>query len=110
MQKRSFFISEKFQKYLKRPAALGLVSTSPIVRFIVAGEAGEFVGKIVRGDPLKEFEGYRDRKATSKKILEDVFRNVVTGNLALKPELLLQQLIARNFSELATFGSFEFFQ
>jgi len=37
------------------------------------GEEGEFVGRIVRGDPVKDFEGYRDRTATEKKILKNVF-------------------------------------
>ncbi len=38
------------------------------------GEPGEFIGKIVRGDPVKDFQGYRDPEATKKKILADVFR------------------------------------
>lgn len=38
------------------------------------GESGELVGKIVRGDPVKDFQGYRDPEATKKKILHDVFR------------------------------------
>lgn len=38
------------------------------------GEPGEMVGKIVKGDPLKEFNGYRDRSATQKKIMCDVKR------------------------------------
>ena len=38
------------------------------------GEPGEFVGKIVRGDPVKDFQGYRDPEATKKKILSDVFQ------------------------------------
>ena len=38
------------------------------------GEPGEFVGKIVRGDPVKDFQGYRDPEATKKKILTDVFQ------------------------------------
>ena len=38
------------------------------------GEAGEFVGKIVRGDPIKDFKGYQDKEATEKKILRDVFK------------------------------------
>jgi len=37
------------------------------------GEEGEFVGRIVRGDPVMDFEGYRDKTATEKKILRDVF-------------------------------------
>lgn len=38
-----------------------------------AGEPGEFIGKIVPGDPVKDFHGYRDAAATKKKILENVF-------------------------------------
>ncbi|MCL4128833.1 UNVERIFIED_CONTAM: hypothetical protein GTU68_057669 [Idotea baltica] len=37
------------------------------------GEPGEFVGKI-RKDPLGDFHGYADKKATEKKIIRDVFR------------------------------------
>ncbi len=37
------------------------------------GEPGEFIGKIVRGDPIKDFEGYKDKKATQKKVLSNVF-------------------------------------
>ena len=37
-------------------------------------EPGEFIGKIVRGDPVKDFQGYRDPQATKKKILADVFQ------------------------------------
>lgn len=38
------------------------------------GEPGEFIGKIVRGDPVKDFQGYRDPEATKKKVLTNVFR------------------------------------
>ena len=38
------------------------------------GEPGEFIGKIVRGDPVKDFQGYRDPEATKKKILHNVFK------------------------------------
>ena len=37
------------------------------------GEGGEFIGKIVKGDPLKDFVGYQDKEATEKKILRNVF-------------------------------------
>ncbi|XP_059094416.1 long-chain fatty acid transport protein 4-like [Tigriopus californicus] len=37
-------------------------------------EPGEFIGKIVRGDPVKDFDGYKDSVATKKKILTDVFK------------------------------------
>jgi solute carrier family 27 fatty acid transporter 1/4 len=36
-------------------------------------EPGEFIGKVVRGDPVKDFQGYRDPEATKKKVLENVF-------------------------------------
>ncbi len=39
---------------------------------IIKDEPGEFVGKIVRNDPLKDFGGYRDKAATEKKVLKDV--------------------------------------
>ena len=37
------------------------------------GEPGELVGKIVKGDPLREFDGYANQSATSKKVANDVF-------------------------------------
>ena len=37
-------------------------------------EPGEFIGKIVRGDPVKDFQGYRDPQATKKKVLSNVFQ------------------------------------
>jgi fatty-acyl-CoA synthase len=36
-------------------------------------EPGELIGKIIPGDPTREFKGYTDKKATEKKILRDVF-------------------------------------
>lgn len=38
------------------------------------GEPGQLVGKIVRGDPAREFDGYLNQKETSKKIVTNVFR------------------------------------
>ena len=38
------------------------------------GESGEFLGKIIVGDPVKGFDGYRDNKATKKKTISDVFK------------------------------------
>ena len=43
------------------------------------GEPGELVGKIVKGDALREFDGYVNRQATDKKVCADVFRK---GDLA----------------------------
>ncbi|XP_076043131.1 long-chain fatty acid transport protein 1-like isoform X1 [Oratosquilla oratoria] len=37
------------------------------------GEPGEFVGKIKKNDPVRDFDGYADKKATQKKIVRDVF-------------------------------------
>ena len=39
------------------------------------GESGEFVGKIVKGDPVKDYYGYKDTTANEKKILSNVFRS-----------------------------------
>ncbi|KAK8725693.1 hypothetical protein OTU49_010696, partial [Cherax quadricarinatus] len=38
------------------------------------GEPGEFIGKIVRDDPVRDFHGYADDSATKKKIVRDVFK------------------------------------
>lgn len=43
------------------------------------GEPGELVGKIVKGDALREFDGYVNRQATEKKVCPDVFKK---GDLA----------------------------
>lgn len=37
------------------------------------GETGEFVGKIIEGDPTRSFDGYANQEATKKKIVRDVF-------------------------------------
>ena len=36
------------------------------------GETGEFVGKIVKNNPSRSFDGYVDKSATQKKIVRDV--------------------------------------
>ncbi|KAH8297174.1 hypothetical protein KR044_005825, partial [Drosophila immigrans] len=36
-------------------------------------EPGVFIGKIVKGNPCREFHGYVDAKASSKKVVHDVF-------------------------------------
>lgn len=38
------------------------------------GDTGEVIGKIVRGNPIKDFVGYVSDAATSKKIVRDVFQ------------------------------------
>jgi len=37
------------------------------------GEPGMFVGKIKEGDATREFHGYVDKQASSKKVTRDVF-------------------------------------
>ena len=57
--------------------ALNLFSTGSQGVCIEAGpgEEGELVAKIIRGDPVKDFQGYgNNRDETEKKILRDVFR------------------------------------
>ncbi|XP_072015110.1 long-chain fatty acid transport protein 1-like [Amphiura filiformis] len=39
------------------------------------GEPGQLIGKIVKGDPTKEFHGYVNQQATSKKIGYDIFKH-----------------------------------
>ncbi len=39
----------------------------------IADEPGQLVGKIVKGDPLREFDGYVSKDATSKKLCRNVF-------------------------------------
>ncbi|XP_067639296.1 long-chain fatty acid transport protein 4-like isoform X2 [Eurosta solidaginis] len=38
------------------------------------GEAGVFIGKIIKGNPSGEFLGYADKNASRKKVVHDVFR------------------------------------
>ena len=50
---------------------------TPVYTIILSsdtGEPGEFVGKIIANDPVREFKGYADKKATSKKVIYDVFK------------------------------------
>ncbi|XP_076455364.1 long-chain fatty acid transport protein 1-like [Babylonia areolata] len=55
------------------------------------GELGELVGKIVKGNPMREFDGYVNKGATQKKILHDVFKRgdvaFMTGDVLLMDEL-----------------------
>ncbi|CAL4059398.1 unnamed protein product, partial [Meganyctiphanes norvegica] len=39
------------------------------------GEPGEFIGMIVRRDPVRDFHGYADKSASKKKIVENVFKH-----------------------------------
>lgn len=38
------------------------------------GESGELVGRIDRGHPVRDFQGYADKEATKKKVVADVWR------------------------------------
>ena len=38
------------------------------------GEAGELIGKIEKGHPVRDFHGYSDNSSTNKKIMKNVFR------------------------------------
>ncbi|KAL4219699.1 hypothetical protein ACF0H5_022269 [Mactra antiquata] len=54
------------------------------------GEPGELVGKIVTGDPLRQFDGYVSRKASDKKVATDVFKKgdmaFLTGDVLIMDE------------------------
>ncbi len=50
------------------------VSFVYLIRSILSlGEPGELVGKIIKGDPVRNFDGYVNNEATNKKIACDVF-------------------------------------
>nr|KAG5710616.1 hypothetical protein BaRGS_013262 [Batillaria attramentaria] len=55
------------------------------------GEIGELAGKIVKGNPVREFDGYVNKGATEKKILRDVFKKgdqaFMTGDMLLMDDL-----------------------
>ncbi|KAI0242882.1 Long-chain fatty acid transport protein 1 [Lamellibrachia satsuma] len=54
------------------------------------GEPGELVGKIIKGDPVRHFDGYINSDATNKKICYDVFHKgdhaFLTGDLLVMDE------------------------
>nr|XP_014089574.1 long-chain fatty acid transport protein 4-like [Bactrocera oleae] len=54
------------------------------------GEAGVFIGKIIQGNPSREFLGYADESASSKKIARDVFKKgdmaFISGDLLTSDE------------------------
>ncbi|KAH8305907.1 hypothetical protein KR018_003201 [Drosophila ironensis] len=53
-------------------------------------EPGVFIGKIVRGNPCREFLGYVDQKASTKKVVRDVFSKgdmaFISGDLLVADE------------------------
>lgn len=55
------------------------------------GEPGEFVGKIIKTDPVRDFPGYVSKAATDKKIIHDVFRRgdtaFLSGDMLVMDEL-----------------------
>ena len=55
------------------------------------GEPGELVGKIVKGNASRDFDGYVDGTATDKKIIRDVFRKgdscFSTGDILVMDDL-----------------------
>lgn len=50
-----------------------LRESSGLARLAGTGEAGELVGRIDKGHPVRDFHGYSDNTSTSKKIMKDVF-------------------------------------
>jgi len=44
------------------------------IKAVCVGEAGQLVGRIVKGQPLREFDGYASPEATKKKIANNVFK------------------------------------
>ena len=47
------------------------------------GEAGELIGRIDKGHPVRDFHGYSDNSSTSKKIMKNVFTE---GDLYFRSE------------------------
>ena len=47
--------------------------TTGLCQVAEPGEEGELIGKIVRGDPVKDFTGYKDASLNSSKVLHNVF-------------------------------------
>ena len=64
------------------------------------GEPGEFIGKIVKNHPSREFDGYVDKKATAKKIAYDVMSK---GDMWFRSGDLL------TMDEFGTFSVFRLF-
>lgn len=56
-----------------------------------SGEPGMFVGKIKEGDATREFHGYVDKQASSKKVATNVFKKgdkyFLSGDILLMDEL-----------------------
>ena len=54
------------------------------------GEAGELIGRIDKGHPVRDFHGYSDNSSTSKKIMKDVFKQ---GDLYFRCEWETETLV-----------------
>ena len=40
----------------------------------MSGEEGHMVGKILKGDPTRDFQGYANKQSNSKKVIYDVLK------------------------------------
>jgi len=61
-------VNQETGEILRNPKTNRVIPCKP-------NEAGELIGKIVIGNPLRDFQGYADPAAKEKKILRDAFRN-----------------------------------
>jgi len=75
------FVSVLFPKLLPlgliridRETGVEIRSPDGLCQRCLPGEPGEFVGQIVKNHPVRDFDGYADKKATTKKILHNVWK------------------------------------
>ena len=52
-----------------------LRTSSGLTQLCDAGEAGELVGRIDRGHPVRDYHGYADNSSSDKKIIKNVWRH-----------------------------------
>ena len=62
---------------------------------------GELVGKIVKGNPLREFDGYVNRGDSEKKIVRNVFS---AGDMAFLTGTLLPHSYSYSYYELLSYA------
>lgn len=62
----------QFQSFSERTHTFFIRSSLP--QKCAPNEPGVFIGKILPGNPSRAFLGYVDKKASSKKIVRDVFK------------------------------------
>jgi len=60
-------VNEETGEILRNPKTNRVIPCKP-------NEAGELIGKIVKNNPLRDFQGYADPSAREKKIIRDAFR------------------------------------